>query len=83
MAKSKTKECVMSTMATETRPGVWTFSTGRYLWEWSSGFGMNLSVKETDSDKPFQPSLYAKTLDHAVMFAHGFEGGYVVGSRKH
>lgn len=73
MAKLKTKRCVMDTEATENEPDRWEFATGKLRWQWVNRMGINLYV--AFGDEGFQGVLYAKNLDHAVMFAHGFEAG--------
>lgn len=76
MAKQKTRECPMSTTATQPYPGCWLFATGRYEWEYHPDrMGLNLEVRRR-GDITYEPAIYAKNLDQAVMFAHGFEGGY-------
>jgi hypothetical protein len=84
MAKQKTKRCVMDTTATLTDKGAWEFDTGRFVWWFYDGqAGINLYVRDKDyprdKDKDgadrVAPAIYAKTLDHAVMFGHGFNGG--------
>jgi hypothetical protein len=81
MAKQKTKRGPIETVATqESGTYSWEFTTGVYNWRWSEHTGMNLEVREGQGD--YQPCLYAKNLDHAIMFAYGFEGGVEAERRK-
>lgn len=74
MAKKKTKQCPIGTTATEERPGVWSFSTDHLDWLWEGGVGLNLlSSRKGAAEYTRMP--YAKDLNHAVMFAHGYDAG--------
>lgn len=73
MAKQKTKEGPIGTMCTETAPGRWEFTTGKYSWQYNTGLGINLYCRVGDAG--YTGTIYAKNLDHAVMFAQGFEAG--------
>lgn len=79
MAKQKVKIGPIDTRCVEAYPGVWEFKTGRFEWRWHNRPGMNLEVRDsTTGEVNYTACLYAKNLDHAVMFAQGFEAG-----RKH
>lgn len=77
MSKMKTKRGPMDTTATysaELRE--WYFTTGVLEWMYREGLGINLWVRLMEGEsKDFQPSIYAKTLDHAIMWAWGFQAG--------
>ena len=76
--KLRTKTGPIETECQEITPGCWEFTTGGVpkllLWNYREGLGMNLSVKQM-GDTSFQPLIYAKNLDHAIMFAQGFKAG--------
>jgi hypothetical protein len=73
--KLKTKTGPIGTECREVGPGRWRFTTGKFQWEWTGSPGLNLYVALADSDG-FAGILYAKNLDHAVMFAQGYEVGH-------
>ena len=80
MAKLKRKEGPIGTMCREVSTGVWRFNTGKFSWEWSLAHsGLNLSVeleKEGELSGEFMPCLFAKDLNHAVMYGQGFDMGW-------
>lgn len=80
--KAKTKRGPMETVATfdETRRG-WTFTVERTDWLYSDGPGINLFARPYDQDE-YSPIIYAKNLDHAIMFAQGFSAGSSYADRK-
>lgn len=72
-AKQKTKRGPIETTCTETAPGRWEFATGKYNWLYETGMGVNLYARIGDAG--FTGVIYTKNLDHAVMFAQGYEAG--------
>jgi hypothetical protein len=74
MSKPKTKMSRLNTTCTEAGIGRWHFSTGVFNWEWTGGVGFNLFYRTGDAG--WTGCIYAKSLDEAVMFAHGWEMGY-------
>lgn len=78
MAKIKTKIGPIETKCEEVRSGVWQFDTGYYVWQFSNFGRFNLAVINKDDiakEGKWHPMLFAKNLDHAVMFAQGYEAG--------
>lgn len=81
-AKTKTKKCPIGTTATEWKVGEvsvgWSFQTPHFEWRWetSAGVGLNLMSRPADSSPAsYVRMLFAKDLNHAVMFAHGYDAG--------
>lgn len=92
MSKPRTKTGPIETKCfeSETQTGVWYFETDQFVWRFDAQarFGINLAM----ADKDRQPDgsttrhdwgsyaygglIFAKTLDMAVMFAQGYDGGY-------
>lgn len=71
MAKNKTKIGVMDTFA-EFKEGAWFFTTGKHLWKWEEGVGINLFLRFEGVAKLWSPVIYARTLNDAILFANGF-----------
>jgi hypothetical protein len=82
-AKPKSKLGPMDTRATESDRNVWEFTTGAFAWQYHAlGLGLNLLIRAAgDESRPYTPSLYTRTLDHAILFANGFEGGWEAGRK--
>lgn len=87
MAKPKTKKCPIDTTATF-EEGWWLFRTAGQRhstpddrqWGWRDSGGVNLWVFVDNA--PAHPTIFAKSLDHAVMFAHGFDAGCNYGRKE-
>lgn len=91
MAKLKIKQTVMDTIAQEANSGVWVFTVGtmekgindktlipRYIFQWEEEVRMGCNLwmaKGDDTEKNWVPILYCKTLEHAVMWAWGYDAG--------
>lgn len=80
MAKLKTKKGPIETLATEVESGVWQFSTDNYDWRHTDRMGLNLLMAHK-GEGAWQGCLYAKTLNEAIMFTHGFDCGVVAERR--
>lgn len=78
MFKRKQQERVFSTTVTQTESGGWEWITGVYKWRWHDWVGVNLHVSDGGD---YQPAIFAKNVDHAIMFSHGFEGGVKAGEQ--
>ncbi len=76
MAKPKIKYPAMDTCCTEFIPGIWSFVTGRHAWEYNTDPTVHKNVFRT-TDKHREPVTNARTLAQAVMYAHGWEAGFV------
>lgn len=73
---AKTKRGPLDTLCTnDAARRAWTFETGKLLWEYREGMGINLFLIQNGGAKP---ALFCKSLDHAVLFAHGFSAGLQV-----
>ncbi len=80
MAAGKTKQGPMETVATDLGQRTWEFKIGNYVWQWTDKMGLNLSVGRTDVGAfELQPAIFAKNLDHAIMFAQGYSAGLTAG----
>lgn len=80
MAAAKTKRGPMETVCTDIGQRTWEFKIGNYVWQWQERLGLNLFVARTDvGEFKLEPTIYAKNLEHAVMFAQGFSAGLAAG----
>ncbi len=82
MAKLKTKLSVLDTRCEEISEGIWAFKTEdniRWIYKANVFSGLNLfQVKGVPPDSVVQVgTLYAKTLDLAVMYAWGHRQGWI------
>lgn len=83
MPKVKTKRSVMDTTCSETIHNGsrgWTWDTENFKWIWVEGVvGLNvMMITPKGVTKQF---IYAKNLDHAVMWTWGFMQGFNEGSK--
>ncbi len=75
--KLRQKMGPIATVCQEIASGIWRFETNQFWWEWREVQGLNLSCRDKDVEgETFTPVLWAKTLNDAVMFGCGYDGGF-------